>query len=376
MRHTIADPVTGSVYGYPGWPLRFRLTAGASDAKEHVQVEPRTRNILIGGGIAAAIIVVILIVVNTGDDSATTTTVVASPTTTVAETTTSTEAAPTTTTAGSTTTIAETTTTTTEAPDECAVDNLELLTPGTLTVATGEPAFPPWVGDGSDATFDVPESKTGFEAALVYELAAVMGFGDDQVAWVRTGFDEAIAPGPKTFDFNLQQYSITAVREEVVDFSDPYYITQQSLVSLPDSSVIGATSFADLADARLGAQIGTTSLDFIENVIQPDVEASVYETNIDAIAALVAGQVDGIVVDLPTAFFMTAVQIPEQNAEGVIVARFEAPAEDQYGLLFADGNSLVGCVNEALATLRDSGTLTALEDQWLTAGGDIPTISE
>ena len=267
----------------------------------------------------------------------------------------------------------------TEAPtDACAVDALDLVAPGTLTVATGEPAFPPWVSGLDGENFDSPESKTGFEAALVYALAAELGFSDDQVAWVRTQFDAAIAPGPKAYDFNLQQFSINDEREQVVDFSEPYYVTRQSLVSLDGTSVIGATTLADLADARLGAQIGTTSLDFIENVIQPNEQASVYTTNVDAIAALVAGQIDGIVVDLPTAFFITAVQIPEQGAEGVIVAQFSAPAQDpdEYGLLFADGSGLVDCVNQALSTLRDDGTLAALEAEWLTAGGDIATIAE
>lgn len=346
------------------------------------------RGWIIGGAIVAAIAVVALIVAlaNAGGDddddalAGDTTTTAAETTTTAAEETTTTAAEETTTTAvEETTTTAAETTTTTEAPGlggECAIENLALLEPGVLTVATGEPAFPPWVGD--DDNFDVPESKTGFEAALVYALAETLGFSDDQVTWVRTGFDEAIAPGPKTFDFNIQQYSITDVRDEVVDFSDPYYVTKQSLVALAGSPLIGATTLADLADARLGAAIGTTSLDFIENVIQPNEPASVYDENLDAILALVAGQIDGIVVDLPTAYFINAVQIPEQGQEGVIVAQFETPAQDpdEYGMLFADGNPLVACVNEALTVLRDDGTLQALEDQWLAAGGDIPTISE
>jgi polar amino acid transport system substrate-binding protein len=268
---------------------------------------------------------------------------------------------------------------TTAAPaDACAIANLELVQPGVLTVATGDPAFPPWVSGLDGANFDSPESKTGFEAALVYALAAELGFSDDQVEWVRTGFDEAVAPGPKNFDFNLQQYSITAVRDEVVDFSDPYYVTRQSLVGLADSAAIGATTLGDLADVRLGAQIGTTSLDFIENVIQPNEQASVYDTNVNAIAALVAGQIDAIVVDLPTAFFVIAVQIPEQGAEGQVIAQFESPAQDpdEYGLLFAEGNPLVGCVNEALAALKANGTLADLEAEWLTAGGQIATITE
>ncbi|MDJ0952513.1 MAG: ABC transporter substrate-binding protein [Acidimicrobiia bacterium] len=259
----------------------------------------------------------------------------------------------------------------------CAFEDLNLVTAGTLTVATGEPVFPPWMGVGDDV-FDVPESKTGFEGALVYELAAKMGFSDDQVVFVRTQFDEAIAPGPKDWDFNIQQYSITETREEVVDFSDPYYTTRQALVSLPGTAVIGVDSLEGLADTRLGAAIGTTSFDFIEDVIEPNIEASVYGDNVDAIASLVAGQLDGILVDLPTAYFMTAVQIPEQGADGVIVAQFEAKAQDpdEYGMLFAEGNTLVSCVNAALAELKNEGRIDALEAEWLAQGGDIVTISE
>ncbi len=347
-----------------------------------------SRGVWIGLGVVLLIAVIALVVAlaNSGDDEGdvaigdTTTTAVEETTTTtgVEETTTTGVEETTTTGAETTTTVAETTTTASAGlAGDCALDNLALLQPGILTVGTGEPVFPPWMGVGDD-NFDVPESQTGFEGALVYELAEVLGFTDDQVTFVRTGFDEAIAPGPKNFDFNLQQYSITPDREEVVDFSDPYYETKQSLVALAGSPLIGSTTLADLADASLGAQIGTTSLDYIENVIQPNVQASVYDTNVDAIAALVAGQVDGIVVDLPTAYFMNAVQIPEQGAEGVIVAQFGTPAEnpDEYGLLFAPDNPLVPCVNEALGVLRDAGTLQELEDTWLTAGGDIPTITE
>jgi polar amino acid transport system substrate-binding protein len=233
------------------------------------------------------------------------------------------------------------------------------------------------MGVGDDV-FDVPESKTGFEGALVYELAEKMGFAEGDVTFVRTGFDEAIAPGVKDWDFNIQQYSITEARDEVVDFSDPYYTTRQALVSLPGTAVIGVTSLGELADTRLGAAIGTTSFDFIEDVIKPSQEASAYGDNVDAIAALVAGQLDGILVDLPTAYFMTAVQIPEQGAEGIIVAQFEAEAQDpdEYGMLFADGNTLVSCVNAALAELKSEGRIEALEAEWLAQGGDIATISE
>ncbi|MBT8203467.1 MAG: ABC transporter substrate-binding protein [Acidimicrobiia bacterium] len=292
-----------------------------------------------------------------GSDTTTTPTTAAATPTTAAE--------------GTTTTVADTTTTT---ADVCAVENLNLVTPGQLTVATGEPAFPPWVSGIDGENFDDPESQTGFEAALVYELAAELGFADDQVVWVRTGFDQAIAPGPKDWDFNLQQFSITEAREEVVDFSEPYYETRQALIALADSPVIGATSFADLADAKLGAQIGTTSLDYIEDVIQPNEQPAVYDTNSDAKSALEAQQLDGIVVDLPTAYFITAVEIPEAT----IVAQFEAPAAepDLYGMLFAEGNTLVDCVNTALGALRNGGVLEQLEQEWLAQGGNVATISE
>jgi polar amino acid transport system substrate-binding protein len=267
---------------------------------------------------------------------------------------------------------AEDTTTTAATTDSCAVENLNLANPGQLTVATGEPVFPPWMGVGDD-NFDVPESKTGFEGALVYELAAEMGFSDDQVIFVRTGFDEAIAPGPKDWDFNIQQYSITEAREEVVDFSDPYYETQQALVTFPDSPFAEADSVDDLKEAVLGAAIGTTSLDFVEDVIQPDTAPSVYDENVDVQAAMNAGQIDGLVVDLPTAYFMIAVQIEGAIIAGVFEAQAESP--DRFGLLFEEDNPLVECVNEALATLRDNGTLAALEEEWLTQEGEIPQIS-
>lgn len=261
---------------------------------------------------------------------------------------------------------------TTAAAEGCAVEDLNLVNPGQLTVATGEPVFPPWMGVGDD-NFDVPESGTGFEGALVYELANRLGFSDDQVTFVRTGFDEAIAPGPKDWDFNIQQYSITAERDEVVDFSDPYYTTRQALVTYPDSPFADARTVEDLKDANLGAAIGTTSLDFIEDVIQPNTEASVYDENVDVEAAMNAGQIDGLVVDLPTAYFITAVQV-----EGSIIAgQFEAEAAepDDYGLLFAEGNALVECVNEVVAEMREDGTLQSLEDEWLTQEGAVPTIT-
>jgi polar amino acid transport system substrate-binding protein len=296
------------------------------------------------------------------DDDATTTTAAAA-----GDTTTTTAAAETTSTA------AGETTTTAATAAACAVESLELITPGTLTVATGLPAFPPWVGSGDDATFDVPESGTGFESAVVYEIATRLGFGEEQVVWVRTGFDEAIAPGPKSFDFNIQQYSISEDRDQVVDFSVPYYVTTQALVTFEDSPYANAQSLADLADAKLGAQIGTTSLDFIEDVIKPNQDAAVYDSNVDVKSAMEAGQLDGLVVDLPTGFFITAVEI-----EGsIIAAAFAAESQDpdEYGLLFAEGNPLKECIDPVLEEMKADGTLAALEEQWLTSGTGIFVIT-
>lgn len=261
----------------------------------------------------------------------------------------------------------------TAAPESCAVADLNLVTPGTLTVATGEPAFPPWVGTPDGEFFDDPESGVGFESALVYAIASELGFANEDVVWTRIGFNEAIAPGEKPWDFNIQQYSITDDRKEVVDFSSPYYVTTQALIAYPDSPYASATSIDDLKDAVLGAQIGTTSLDFIENVIKPNTEPNVYDENVDLEAAMNAGQIDALVVDLPTGYFITAAQV-----EGSIIAgQFEAEAADpdEYGMLFAKGNSLVPCVNTALETLREDGTLQELQDTYLTQDGGIPTIS-
>ena len=254
----------------------------------------------------------------------------------------------------------------------CEFADLNLVTSGTLTVATGDPAFPPWVGVG-DGNFDVPESKTGFEGGLVYALAAEMGFSDDQVVWVRTGFEEVITAGPKDWDFNIQQYSITEARDEVVDFSVPYYVTRQALVTFEGSPYATASSIDDLKDAKLGVALGTTSFDFVEDVIKPDSEVAVYDENVDVEAAMNADQLDGMVVDLPAAYYMTAVQIEN----GVIAGQFEegAAAPDEYGMLFAEGNPLVSCVNAALNTLIDDGTVKDLEDKWLAQDGGVPTIT-
>lgn len=253
------------------------------------------------------------------------------------------------------------------AAGDCSPETLPLVSPGVLTVATGEPAFPPWV------IGDDPTTKQGFEAAVTYAVASQLGFADDEVVWVRTGFDEVIAPGPKDFDLNIQQYSITAERDEVVDFSAPYYVTNQALVAYADSPIADAASVAELRDARLGAQIGTTSLSYIEDVIDPTTPAAVYDTNADAKLALDADQIDGLVFDLPTAYYITAAEIPEAAIVGV----FEVSEDqaDRLGFLMADGSPLTSCVDAAIETLRADGTLDTLADEWLAQSGELRTIT-
>ena len=268
----------------------------------------------------------------------------------------------------------ETTTTTTaattsEAPPEPALTDSvsEECMRTDLTVATGEPAFPPYVVDND------PANQMGFEAAVVYAVAGQLGVEPANVSWKRTGFDEAISPAPKDYDFNIQQYTITADRDEVVDFSESYYSNEQAIIGLNDSSIIGATSLADLKSARLGVQAATTSLTYIEENIQPDAEARVYDTNADAKAAFDAGQIDGLVVDLPTAYYITAVEIEEASIIGVLPRI--GGAEDELGMLFEEGSDLVPCVNQALRNLKATGSLEVIEDLWLNDGGGIPTLT-
>lgn len=253
-----------------------------------------------------------------------------------------------------------------------ACDPLPTVQAGVLTVATGETVFPPWMGAGDD-DFDDPTTGTGYEGALVFALAEELGFDPATIEWVRTGFDEVIAPGSKNWDFNIQQYSITAARDEVVDFSDGYYQVEQAIIGRADSPAASATTIADLKGLRIGAAIGTTSLDYAEAVIAPDSQVQVYDDNAAAKAAFDANQVDAIVFDLPTAYYITAVEITDASIIGVLPRSADAPEE--LGMLFEDGNPLRDCINVALATLRDNGTLEALEDEWLNQGGSIPSIT-
>ncbi|WP_243077123.1 ABC transporter substrate-binding protein [Microbacterium sp. SS28] len=247
-------------------------------------------------------------------------------------------------------------------PDtESTADDAGWVTPGKVTIATGEPAYYPWVID------DAPESGEGFEAAVAYAVAEQLGFAEDDVVWVRTSFEEAIAPGPKDFDFNLQQFSISDERKQSVDFSSPYYETTQVVITTGSSPAADASSIADLKDLLIGAQTGTTSFTTIEEVIQPTQGAQAFNTNDDAKLALENGQVDAIVVDLPTGFYIAGAEL----SDGVIVGQLPNPegaSGDQFGLLLAKGSPLTAKVTAAVDALRADGTLDEITTEWL--GGD------
>ncbi len=257
-------------------------------------------------------------------------------------------------------------TTETAASTDCTPAGMSTLEPGTLTIATGEPAYSPWVLN------DAPEAGEGFEAAVAYAVAKQLGFENSAVKWVRTTFDGAIAPGPKTFDFNIQQYSITEERTAVVDFSSAYYKSNQSIVSFKGSKIDGVTTLQGLADAgaKLGAAVSTLSLDVIEG--QLGLKAAVFNDNAAAVTALKNKQIDGLVVDLPTAFYLSAVEVPN----GIIVGQIDGSdtGDQGFGLLLSKDNPITSCVSGAVDAITNSGTLQAIIDQWLTSSVGAPVL--
>ena len=242
------------------------------------------------------------------------------------------------------------------------------LTEDTLTIATGNPAYYPWVMN------DAPERGEGFEAAVAYAIAEKMGFGADDVTWVRTSFDEAIQPGAKHFDFNMQQYSITPEREEMVDFSLPYYTSAMAVLTTQSVVDGGATAALDsLKGLKWGAVATTTALPILNDVIQPDSDPLLYNDNADVNAAIMAGQIDAALYDLPTALYLSAVVVEG----GALLGQFppeQSEQPDQFGLLMEDGNPLKECVDAAIMELTESGELAAIEAQWLADATGVPVI--
>jgi polar amino acid transport system substrate-binding protein len=249
--------------------------------------------------------------------------------------------------------------------NNCSKEDLPVINAGQLTIATDKPAYPPWFENND------PTNGKGFESAVAYAVADEMGFSDDEVEWVVEPFNKSYAPGPKDFDFDINQISITSKREEAVDFSEPYYDANQALVALKGTDATKAESLDDLKSLKLGAQVGTTSYSYVVQFIQPTEDPYTYETTNDAKSALKAGQIAGVVVDLPTAFYITAAEIPNST----IVGQFALQGEgDHFGLLFEDGNPLVGCVNEAIRALEEDGTLADIQDQWLSQVAGVPVL--
>jgi len=247
---------------------------------------------------------------------------------------------------------------------KCTKDQLQTRSPGTLTVATDKPAFPPYFEDND------PTNGRGFESAVAYAIAQKLGYAKSDVKWTTEPFNSSYAPGPKKFDFDVNQISITPARAKRVDFSTPYFTAPQALVALKSSDAAKATSLADLADTKLGVQIGTTSLDAVNQVVKPSAQPKVFNDSNDVVTALKQKQVDAVVVDLPTAFFLTAAQVPAAK----IVGQFSAPGGDTWGALLQKGSPLTDCVNQAIGDLKESGALQSLEQRWLGAAAGAPVL--
>ncbi|GAA3335171.1 ABC transporter substrate-binding protein [Amorphoplanes nipponensis] len=248
----------------------------------------------------------------------------------------------------------------------CAPGALATRTAGKLTIGTDNPAYEPWFSDNK------PANGKGFESAVAYQVAERLGYPAANVVWTNVTFNNAIAPGPKTFDFDINQFSITPERRKAVDFSSPYYLVRQTVITTKGSKIAGVKTLAELKSAKLGAQVGTTSYQAINELIKPGAKAQVFNNNDDAKAALENGQVDGIVVDLPTAFYMTAAELDN----GVIVGQLpQVGVPEQFGLVLDLGSPLTDCVSRAVDQLRQDGTLAVLEKQWLAGTGGAPELS-
>ncbi|MGY1501701.1 ABC transporter substrate-binding protein [Streptomyces sp. QTS52] len=248
----------------------------------------------------------------------------------------------------------------------CAKGKLATQTSGKLTIATDEPAYEPWFKD------DKPANGEGFESAVAYAVARQLGYDKANVVWQSVPFNKAFAPGAKTFDFDINQVSISAERKKAVDFSSGYYDVRQAVIALKTSKAAKATSIADLKGLKLGAQVGTTSLNYIDDVVKPTQEPAAYAKNDQAKSALQNGQVDAIVVDLPTAFYITAAEVTDAK----IVGQFEnqGGTPEQFGLVLDKGSALTSCVTTAVDALRKDGTLASIEKQWLSDAVAAPVL--
>ncbi|MDX6369480.1 MAG: polar amino acid transport system substrate-binding protein [Gaiellaceae bacterium] len=268
---------------------------------------------------------------------------------------------------------ASTDTTATAASGSCDKGSLNLVNSGQPPAGTDTPAHPPWIGGNEKAPWKLsdPRSGQGYESAVAYAVAKQLGFAKSEVKWIVVPFNTSFAPGPKKFDFDVNQISFKPVRAKTVSFSDSYYDLNQALVVVKGTPIASAKSVADLKPYKFGAQLGTTSYDYIKQNIKPSKQPAVFDTNDAAVQSLKNKQIDGLVVDLPTAFYISAVQVPK----GEILGQFPTVGtKEHFGMVFEKGNSLVGCVNDALAKLRDAGTLASLQSQWLAKAAGAPVL--
>jgi polar amino acid transport system substrate-binding protein len=254
--------------------------------------------------------------------------------------------------------------TTTTAASDCTPEGMNTFKDGVLTIGTDSPAYPPYFED------DDPSNGKGFESALGYAIAGELGFNNSQVEWATVPFNAAYAPGEKKFDFDLNQVSITPAREKAVTFSAPYYTANQAVLVKKGSDLDGITSLDDLKDATIGVQIGTTSLDAVDEQIDPDNDPKIFDNSNDVVTAFKQDQVDAIVVDLPTAIYLRDAEL-----SGTVVAgQFEQEGGDQWGAVMAKDSDLKGCVDQAINTLREDGTLEEITNQWMADSAKAPLL--
>ena len=235
---------------------------------------------------------------------------------------------------------------------------------GKLTVATDKPAYPPYFEN------DDPSNGEGFESAVAYAIGKQLGYSKGDVVWTVEPFNASFAPGPKDFDFDVNEISITPAREKAVDFSAPYYTANQAIVVLKSSDAAKAESLDELKGLNIGVQVGTTSLEAVDDVIEPDSKPEVFNSSNDVITALKNEQIDAVVVDLPTALYLTAAQVPTAT----VVGQFEAPGGDRWGALLAKGSPLTACVSNAVEELESSGELEALNKRWMSKAAGAPEL--
>ncbi|MBC7462654.1 MAG: amino acid ABC transporter substrate-binding protein [Actinobacteria bacterium] len=247
----------------------------------------------------------------------------------------------------------------------CKSGALNTLNKGVLTIGTDNPAYSPWFEDNT------PSNGKGFESAVAYAVAKQLGYPKSKVKWAKAPFNAVIQPGKKSYDFDINEVSITPERAKAVDFSSGYYDVAQAIVTVAGSKIAKAKSIKDLANAKLGAAVGTTSYTTITSVIKPKIKAAVYDTNDVATQALINGQIDGLVLDLPTAFYVAYVQLKK----GAIVGQFAAKAGgEQFGLVLTKESPLTSCVSRAVDALRANGTLKAIATKWLSSSAGVPVL--